>query len=311
MPFILRRSQMLKRMLNSPERITYARLREVCKLHAAEVYAKVRLADVLPIEGSGLPKAFYEFALQSHYDFVVTGRDQVPLFAMEFDGPQHDHSPQSERDAKKDELSSRFRLPLLRIRAEDLCRTEWQLDRLTELIEQWFEDHPKLAKRDSNMQLNRKCPECGDKMVRKPGKFGPFLSCVRYPDCKGSCELPHRPNRFNIPGWGKVLITCSICAALVVVVVALLLRFQYGTPQAGGQQPPGGETKPAVADTRSSMTLQEKRAYVSALKQSDYPACPHCGTRMALRHNGQTGKPFFGCSDYPRCRGTRDVQYPK
>ena len=61
---------MLKRMLNSPERITYARLREVCELHVAEVYAKVRLADVLPIEGSGLPKAFYEFALQSHYDLL-------------------------------------------------------------------------------------------------------------------------------------------------------------------------------------------------------------------------------------------------
>ena len=49
MPFILRGSRMLKRMLNSPERITYARLREVCELHVAEVYAKVRLADVLPI----------------------------------------------------------------------------------------------------------------------------------------------------------------------------------------------------------------------------------------------------------------------
>ena len=89
---------MLKRMLNSPERITYARLREVCELHVAEVYAKVRLADVLPIEGSGLSQEFYEFALQSHYDFVVTGRDQVPLFALEFDGPQHDHSPQSEAE---------------------------------------------------------------------------------------------------------------------------------------------------------------------------------------------------------------------
>ena len=62
---------MLKKMLNSPERITYARLREVWELHVAEVYAMVRLADVLPIEGSGLPQPFYEFALQSHYDFVV------------------------------------------------------------------------------------------------------------------------------------------------------------------------------------------------------------------------------------------------
>ena len=301
---------MLKRMLNSPERITYARLREVCKLHVAEVYAKVRLADVLPIEGSGLPEALYEFALQSHYDFVVTGSDQVPLFAMEFDGPQHAHSAQAERDVKKDELSCRFRLPLMRVHSEDLCRTEWQLDKLTELIERWFQDHTELATRVVNMQVMPKCPVCGDEMVRKRSKYGPFLSCVRYPACTGARDLPGTPNPFNAPVWRKILITCSICAAVVVVVV-LLLKFQFGTPQGGGQQPPNGETTPAVAGTRSAMTLQEQRAYASALKQSDYPACPLCGKHMVLRNNAKTGDPFFGCSEFPRCRGTRSVQYPK
>lgn len=298
---------MLKRILNSPERITYARLREVCELHVAEVYAKVRLADVLPIEGSGVSQAYFEFALQAHYDFVVTGRDQAPLFALEFDGPQHGHSPQSERDAKKDELSGRFGLPLLRIRAEDLCRTEWQLDRLTELIQQWFDDHTKLVAGDSRMELKPKCPLCRSEMVERYGKYGRFLGCSQYPSCTGTCELPRPPNSFNASVWKKGLIAGSICAAVVAV---LLLTFQFGTPQGGGQQPFSG-AKPATAGTRSSMTLEEKRAYVSALKQSDYPACPQCGKRMVLRRNGQTGEPFFGCSDYPRCRDTRDVSYPK
>ncbi len=299
---------MLKRILNSPEQITYARLREVCELHAAEVYAKVRLADVLPIEDSGLPQVLFEFALQAHYDFVVTGRDQVPLFALEFDGPQHGHSPQSERDAKKDELSNRFGLPLLRIRADDLCRTEWQLDRLTEKIKQWFDDHTKSVTGDRHMELQPKCPLCGGEMIRKPSKYGPFLSCVRYPDCKGACDLPGTPNRFKAPVGRKVLIAGSICA---VVVIALLLKFQFGTPQDGGQQPRGGETRPATAGTRSSMTLSEKRAYTSTLKKSDHPLCPQCGKQMVLRHNKQSGEPFFGCSDYPRCRDTRDIKYPK
>ncbi len=98
---------MLKRMLNSSERITYARLREVCEIHVAEVYAKVRLADVLPIEGSGLHEAFYEFALQSHYDCVVTGRDQVPLFAMEFDG-RHGITPEEFEDEHIEHPPYRF-----------------------------------------------------------------------------------------------------------------------------------------------------------------------------------------------------------
>lgn len=70
---------MFKKLFNSSERITYGRLRKVCARHGAEVHAKVRIADVLPIERSGLPAPFFEFALQAHYDFVVMGPDHAPL----------------------------------------------------------------------------------------------------------------------------------------------------------------------------------------------------------------------------------------
>jgi hypothetical protein len=33
------------------------------------------------------------------------------------------------------------------------------------------------------------CPKCGSGMVRKQGKFGVFLSCENYPDCKGTKNL--------------------------------------------------------------------------------------------------------------------------
>ena len=29
------------------------------------------------------------------------------------------------------------------------------------------------------------CPECGTNMVIKRGRYGPFLSCSRFPDCRG------------------------------------------------------------------------------------------------------------------------------
>jgi len=73
----------LKRMLNCPERITYDRLTDVCERRSALVYVKVRMADVLPVEGSGLSEGLYEFALQSHFDFVITDLEQKPLFAVE------------------------------------------------------------------------------------------------------------------------------------------------------------------------------------------------------------------------------------
>jgi restriction system protein len=35
-----------------------------------------------------------------------------------------------------------------------------------------------------------RCPDCGSEMRIKPSRRGPFLSCVRYPDCKGARNLP-------------------------------------------------------------------------------------------------------------------------
>lgn len=35
------------------------------------------------------------------------------------------------------------------------------------------------------------------------------------------------------------------------------------------------------------------------------PDCPRCGTQMVERKNRQSGSVFWGCSAYPRCKGTR------
>ena len=212
----------------------------------------------------------------------------------------------------KDELSRRFGLRLMRVQAEDLRRSEWQHDELTALIERWFEDHSALSTGVVNMQAMPKCPLCGGEMQKKPGKFGPFLSCIHYPDCKGSCDLPGTPNRIRGPLWRKLPVAIMIVIfAAILVAVAVVLVFQFRVPNGGGQQPPHSEAAPTVPGPRSAMTIEEQRAYASALKPSDYPACPLCGKRMVLRYNATTGGPFFGCSEFPRCRGSRDVPFPR
>jgi len=37
------------------------------------------------------------------------------------------------------------------------------------------------------------------------------------------------------------------------------------------------------------------------------PACPTCGAAMFKRFNRQTSQMFWGCTHYPRCKGTRPV----
>jgi DNA topoisomerase-1 len=44
---------------------------------------------------------------------------------------------------------------------------------------------------EQKIDLNIKCPECGEGMVLRPdGKFGPFYSCSRYPRCYGKRKVP-------------------------------------------------------------------------------------------------------------------------
>lgn len=35
--------------------------------------------------------------------------------------------------------------------------------------------------------------------------------------------------------------------------------------------------------------------------------CPQCGGKMTSRKNAATGQRFWGCNDYPKCKGTRNT----
>lgn len=129
---------MLKKLLNKPEADTHNRLQNICQENQAAVFAKVRLADILPIEHSGISEREYSFALKSHCDFVVAASDHVPLFAVEFDGPFHATEEQQVRDGLKDGLCDKFGLPLLRINASHLESRYRGMDVLGWLTEMWF-----------------------------------------------------------------------------------------------------------------------------------------------------------------------------
>ena len=50
-----------------------------------------------------------------------------------------------------------------------------------------------------------------------------------------------------------------------------------------------------------------KDAAKTALATSGGPVCPDCGAAMAKRHD-RNGRAFWGCVNYPRCRGTRSMR---
>ncbi len=120
---------MLKKLLNLPESVTDQRLREVCEDFDAHVFPKVRVADVLKIERSGISDSLYRYALQAHFDFVVSDSEHQPLFAVEFDGPTHSEPNAKRRDKMKNILCERFEFSLLRVNKRYLCTdfSNWDL----------------------------------------------------------------------------------------------------------------------------------------------------------------------------------------
>jgi hypothetical protein len=128
----------LKKLLNKSEKRTEELLNEACSRSQARVYAKVRLADVFPIEQSDICRELYSFSLRSHFDFLVTNMGSDPLFAVEFDGVFHRDPKQVERDQKKDYLCKLFSLPLLRINSNYLVKKYRGIDLVNWFTEVWF-----------------------------------------------------------------------------------------------------------------------------------------------------------------------------
>ena len=49
---------------------------------------------------------------------------------------------------------------------------------------------------------DEKCPECGKDMIPRKGRFGYFLGCSDYPNCKGIAKIVTRIG-FKCPNCGK------------------------------------------------------------------------------------------------------------
>ncbi len=187
----------LKRLLNHYEEITHETLASVCTREGASIFAKVRLADILPIEGSGLSDADFEFALKSHFDFTVTDESLGPIFAVEYDGRTHQNDKQRQRDARKNQLCEQFGLPLLRVNSRYLSNSYRDMNLLSWFVETWFAAQA-FAKAQEQGYIPFDEPFMGASFISIPGrdkKFPLWLSVdlrikIRSLCLDGKCSDP-------------------------------------------------------------------------------------------------------------------------
>ena len=118
-----------------------------------------------------------------------------------------------------------------------------------------------------------KCPICGAKMVIKLGKYGKFLSCSRFPECKGMKDINGEGEELDFNKYLKVE-KCPKCESKMI-----LKNGKFGKFWACENYPGCKTTMPLL--------LNEK--------------CPECG-RNLVEKKSRWGKTFKGCSGYPECK---------
>jgi DNA topoisomerase-1 len=136
------------------------------------------------------------------------------------------------------------------------------------------------------IETDEVCDKCGSKMVIKWGKFGRFMACSGYPECRNTREIP-KANGVEEPDRPKLEeIECEKCGKPMV-----LKRGRFGEFMACSGYPECRNTKKIV-----------KSAQAMTVKQ-DIPLdedCPSCGKKLAIKH-GRFGE-FTACSNYPTCK---------
>ena len=114
-----------------------------------------------------------------------------------------------------------------------------------------------------------KCPTCGSGLVVKSGRFGPFIACARYPECRFTRPL----RRDKVPDRPTDEI-CQECGAPMVIKTG-----RYGEFLACTRYPKCKHTRPVPLGVK----------------------CPKCGVGDLAERRTKKGRNFFGCLRYPEC----------
>jgi DNA topoisomerase I len=123
----------------------------------------------------------------------------------------------------------------------------------------------------AGVKIGEACPECGGDLLERRGRFGKFIACSSYPDCKYKRNLPGSERAEDQP-------TDEICPTCSKPMV--IKHGRFGKFIACSGYPECKTTKPVTLGI----------------------ACPQTGCAGQLvERRSRKGRTFFGCSAYPAC----------
>jgi DNA topoisomerase-1 len=134
--------------------------------------------------------------------------------------------------------------------------------------------------------LDETCPEDGARLLMRFGRFGPFIACSNYPECKYTRNLEEPAAAQDAPatnGAEEEVPPCEVCGKPMA-----LKRSRFGTfygctgyPECKNIRKTGPKPVPP--------------------KPTGVP-CPECGKGEIVEKRSHRGKTFWSCNRYPDCK---------
>jgi DNA topoisomerase-1 len=165
------------------------------------------------------------------------------------------------------------------------AKMEDQLDEVADGKQQWvpvirefygpFHENLKLKEKEVEKhreELDEKCPECGQILLIKFGRFGKFIACSNYPTCKYTRPMEDEQKEID-ENAGEV---CDKCGKPMVVK-----RGKWGSFLGCSGYP----------DCKNIKKIQKGTGVT----------CPMCGEGEMIERQSKRGV-FYSCSKYPKCK---------
>ena len=144
-----------------------------------------------------------------------------------------------------------------------------------------------LAQQPELADVEQTCDKCGRPMVVKKSKFGMFLACTGYPECKNTRDLRKTSEGTLAVAESVTEHMCDKCGRPMAQK-----KGRFG-PFLGCTGYP--ECKNIVNLDRTGKPREPK-----APPRLTEEQCPNCGKQMAIKE-GRYG-PFLSCTGYPKCK---------
>jgi DNA topoisomerase-1 len=131
-----------------------------------------------------------------------------------------------------------------------------------------------VKKEDFQEKLDRSCPECGGDLIVRFGRFGKFIACSNYPNCRYT-EKTEAEKKVDEKIQSENQ-TCELCGAPMVIK-----RGRFGAFLGCSSYP----------NCKNIKKIENKTGV----------KCPKCESGEIIERKSKRGRIFYGCSSYPKC----------